>query len=71
MEAYQESRENADTDVDSFEYATYSPDPQTCPACDMPIPVGTLVRRGMNCRPDGPPVVAYWHTRCVRADGSR
>ncbi|WP_328973817.1 hypothetical protein [Streptomyces sp. NBC_00239] len=60
----------ADT-VDTYEYATYAPTPEICPSCCMPIPAGQLTRRGMFARQDGPAVVAYWHTRCVRADGSR
>lgn len=59
------------TRTDSFEYATYTAKRETCPSCNMPIPLNQLARRGMIAREDSPPKVAYWHTRCVEADGSR
>lgn len=59
------------TTTDTFEYATYTVKRETCPSCSMPIPLHHLARRGMLGQKDGPPKVAYWHTRCVNADGSR
>ncbi|MCY0948539.1 hypothetical protein [Streptomyces sp. H27-S2] len=59
------------TRMDGFEYATYTEKRETCPSCNMPIPFHHLARRGMLGQKDGPPKVAYWHTRCVNADGTR
>ncbi|MER5634045.1 hypothetical protein [Streptomyces nitrosporeus] len=55
----------------SFEYATYTEKPETCPSCASPIPLDQLARRGTRVGEDSRPKVAYWHIRCVEADGSR
>ncbi|MFD7629349.1 hypothetical protein ACFV7Q_25545 [Streptomyces sp. NPDC059851] len=55
----------------AWEYATYTRNRETCPSCSMPIPLHQVARRGMLAGKNGPPQVAYWHTRCVKADGSR
>ncbi|MFJ9646573.1 hypothetical protein [Streptomyces sp. NPDC101206] len=57
--------------TDSFEYVTYTEKGETCPSCSAPIPLHQPARRGMLAGKDGPPKVAYWHTRCVKADGAR
>ncbi|MER6255484.1 hypothetical protein ABT224_29445 [Streptomyces sp. NPDC001584] len=59
------------TRADTFEYATFTDKRETCPSCNMHIPLHHLARRGMLGQKDGPPKVAYWHTRCVNADGTR
>lgn len=59
------------TRTDTFEYATFTEKREMCPSCSMPIPLHHLARRGMLGQKDGPPKVAYWHTRCVSADGTR
>ncbi|MFF4577445.1 hypothetical protein ACFY15_03415 [Streptomyces sp. NPDC001373] len=59
------------TMTDTFEYATFTGKRETCPSCSMPIPLHHIARRGMLGQKDGPPRVAYWHTRCVNPDGTR
>ncbi|MCB5165600.1 hypothetical protein LG634_12240 [Streptomyces bambusae] len=61
----------SDCMADRFEYSTYTSTPEICPGCLLPVPAGALVRRRMRSRPDGlPPLVTYWHTHCVRTDGT-
>ena len=61
----------ATPEADTFEYATYTKKRETCPACRMPIPLHQVARRGMLAQKDGPPLVTYWHARCVKSDGER
>ncbi|MGW3952965.1 hypothetical protein ACWEKM_19050 [Streptomyces sp. NPDC004752] len=54
----------ADTDASKFEYTTYAPKGETCPACMQPIKALEQVRRGILERQSGSPVVVYRHLQC-------
>jgi hypothetical protein len=66
-----QAEQGHDPDRETFEYLTYTEKGESCPSCGMPIPLSQLVRRGVRVEAGGGARVAYWHTRCVRADGSR
>ncbi|MEU8027194.1 hypothetical protein AB0C13_00975 [Streptomyces sp. NPDC049099] len=55
----------ASTDARQWEYTTYAPSGETCPACLKPIKSLEACRRGMLARRDASPLVAYWHTDCA------
>lgn len=50
-----------ETDASQFEYMTYAPKGETCPACMHPIKSLERCRRGVLERQSGPPVVVYRH----------
>ncbi len=54
----------SETNANQFEYTTYAPKGETCPACMKPIGSLERVRRGTLERQSGPPVVVYRHARC-------
>ncbi|ANP55016.1 CRISPR/Cas system-associated protein Cas10 (large subunit of type III CRISPR-Cas system) [Streptomyces griseochromogenes] len=54
-----------DADARQWEYTTYAPSGETCPACGKPIKSLESCRRGMLSRRDSSPIVAYWHTACA------
>ncbi|MCM1945467.1 hypothetical protein NC315_08775 [Streptomyces sp. G2] len=49
------------TDASRWEYTTYAPSGETCPACMKPIGPLERVRRGTMERQSGAPVVIYRH----------
>lgn len=49
------------TDASQWEYTTYAPKGETCPACMKPVKSLEPVRRGRLERQSGPPVVVYRH----------
>lgn len=51
----------ADTDASQWEYVTYAPRGETCPACLKQIKPLERVRRGRFERQPGAPVVVYRH----------
>ncbi|MFE9259236.1 hypothetical protein [Streptomyces sp. NPDC006879] len=56
-----------DTDARQWEYVTYAPAGETCPACMEPIKSLERCRRGTLERQSGPPVVIHQHVdRCPR-----
>ncbi len=52
------------TDARLWEYVTYAPRDEQCPACMRPIRSLERVRRGTLKRLSGPPVVVYRHAEC-------
>ncbi len=57
--------QESDTDARKWEYTTYAPAGETCPACMKPIKPLERCRRGTLNRQSEPPVVAYRHLgRC-------
>lgn len=53
------------TDASNWEYTTYAPSGETCPACIQPIKTLERVRRGTMERASGAPVVIDRHAdRC-------
>lgn len=59
-----------DTDASKWEYTTYAPKGETCPACMKPIRSLDQARRGSLERQSGPPVVVYRHTDCAHPQGA-
>jgi hypothetical protein len=56
-----------ETDASQWEYTTYAPAGETCPACMKPIKALECVRRGQLERQSGGPVVVYRHAdKCPR-----
>lgn len=55
----------ADTDARQWEYTTYAPAGETCPACGKLIKSLESCRRGMLSHRDSSPIAAYWHTACA------
>jgi len=55
----------AETDARQWEYSTYAPPGETCPACRQPIKTLESCRRGTLTRRGTSPLVAYWHTDCA------
>lgn len=60
-----------DTDARQWEYTTYAPAGETCPACERPIMSLEICRRAASARPDTAPVAAYWHTDCAPVEAGR
>lgn len=58
-----------DTDARGWEYTTYAPAGETCPACRKSIKSLESCRRGMLSRRDLSPTVAYWHMACAPKEG--
>ncbi|MEU9874973.1 hypothetical protein [Streptomyces phaeochromogenes] len=56
----------AETDASQFEYVTYAPQGETCPACMKPIKTLEQVRRGVLERQSGAPVTVYRHLQCPK-----
>lgn len=54
----------AETDANNWEYVTYSPRGETCPACMNPIKTLERVRRGHLDRASGAPLTVYRHVSC-------
>ncbi|MFE9257911.1 hypothetical protein [Streptomyces sp. NPDC006879] len=57
-----------DTDASKWEYTTYAPKGERCPACMKPIKSLAPVRRGLLGRREGPPVIVYRHTDCAQSE---
>lgn len=57
------SRTTEGADAPRWEYATYTPSGQACPACTKPIGKFELCRRGELDERPGSPVV-YRHVEC-------
>ncbi|MFD4240814.1 hypothetical protein ACFWP3_04315 [Streptomyces sp. NPDC058525] len=55
-----------ETDASKWEYVTYAPSGETCPACMLPIGRLERVRRGELERASGSPVVVYRHVACPK-----
>lgn len=55
------------TDARQWEYTTYAPKGEQCPACLRPIQSLEKVRRGTLARSSEPPVVVYRHAECPGA----
>ena len=53
--------QNPGTDASQWEYTTYAPKGETCPACMKPIASLERVYRGTLDRQSGSPVVVYRH----------
>ncbi|MFJ7127458.1 hypothetical protein [Streptomyces sp. NPDC098101] len=53
--------EPSDTDARKWEYTTYAPTGEMCPACLKPIKGLERCRRGTLRRPSQPDVVVYRH----------
>ncbi|MHC0429527.1 hypothetical protein ACX6XY_04960 [Streptomyces sp. O3] len=49
------------TDASQWEYTTYAPSGETCPACMRPIKALEPVLRGSMERASGAPIVVYRH----------
>ncbi|WP_461064096.1 hypothetical protein [Streptomyces pseudoechinosporeus] len=56
----------AETDAKQWEYTTYAPRGETCPACLKSIKKLEQVRRGVLDRTSGSPVVVYRHLECPK-----
>jgi hypothetical protein len=54
------------TDARQWEYLTYAPKGEQCPACLKPIASLEAVRRGQLQRPPRPPVVVHRHVVCPK-----
>lgn len=54
------------TDAKQWEYVTYAPRGETCPACLNSIKPLEQVRRGRLERQSGAPVVVYRHVNCPK-----
>ncbi|MBT2511698.1 hypothetical protein J7I98_39170 [Streptomyces sp. ISL-98] len=50
-----------ETDASQWEYTTFAPKGETCPACMKPIGSLDRVRRGETERTSGVPIVVYRH----------
>lgn len=61
----------ADTDAGQWEYTTYAPKGETCPACLNSIESLERCRRGMLARRDSSSIVAYWHSSCAPKRAAR
>lgn len=59
-----------DTDASRWEYTTFAPKGETCPACLVSIGSLDRCRRGALETPAGD-VVVYRHTDCADPDGSK
>ncbi|CAL2059368.1 conserved protein of unknown function [Streptomyces murinus] len=59
-----------ETDASRWEYTTFAPKGETCPACMVPIKSLDLCKRGTLETPAGD-VVVYRHTDCADPDGAR
>ncbi|MFI8324492.1 hypothetical protein [Streptomyces sp. NPDC085529] len=55
-----------ETDASKWEYITYAPSGETCPACMKPVGRLERVRRGELARQSGSPVVVYRHVTCPK-----
>lgn len=56
--------QGTDTDARQWEYTTFAPSGETCPACMKPIKSLERCRRGELERQSGSPVVVYRHVDC-------
>jgi hypothetical protein len=56
----------AETDARKWEYVTYAPRGETCPACLKSIETLEQVKRGSIERQSGPPFVVYRHVKCPK-----
>ncbi|GGP75709.1 hypothetical protein [Streptomyces abikoensis] len=56
--------QTAETDAPQWEYVTYPPDGQTCPACQEKVKPLEPCRRSTIERASGATVVAYRHVHC-------
>ncbi|MCX4959606.1 hypothetical protein [Streptomyces virginiae] len=54
-----------ETDASQWEYNTFAPSGQTCPACKKPIKTLERCRRGSMERQSGAPAVVYRHIDCA------
>lgn len=63
-EAGDMASQTTETDAKQWEYTTYSPRGETCPACLKAIKPLERVRRGCLERQSGAPVVVYRHVEC-------
>lgn len=59
-----------ETDASQWEYTTYAPRNERCPACMEPIKSLDVCKRGTLDRPTGA-VVVYRHTDCADPDGAK
>ncbi|RDG31036.1 hypothetical protein DVH02_33740 [Streptomyces corynorhini] len=59
------STTTADTDARQWEYTTFAPSGETCPACMKPIKSLERCRRGEIERQAGAPVTIYRHIDCA------
>ncbi|MER5417989.1 hypothetical protein [Streptomyces virginiae] len=55
---------STETDASRFEYETFAPAGETCPACMRPVKTLERCRRGTLTKPGGPDVVVYRHMDC-------
>ncbi|NML50775.1 hypothetical protein HHL19_19905 [Streptomyces sp. R302] len=55
-----------ETDASKWEYTTYAPSGETCPACMKPIGPLERVRRGTLSSGSGTSVVVYRHVACPK-----
>lgn len=60
------SEEEQTTDASKWEYVTFAPKGETCPACLKKIRTLERVRRGSIERQSGPPVTLYLHLECPK-----
>lgn len=60
---------SSETDATRFEYETFAPAGETCPACMRPIKTLERCRRGSLEKPKGPDVVVYRHIDCDDPQG--
>lgn len=58
------------SDTRQWEYTTYAPSGETCPACLKPIKTFDLCRRGEIERVPGSPVTFYRHVDCEKRRGA-
>ncbi|MEI7030018.1 hypothetical protein [Streptomyces pratensis] len=60
-----------DTDARQWEYTTFAPSGETCPACMKPVKTLERCRRGTIERQSGSPVTIYRHIDCADPDGTK
>ena len=63
--------QGTDTDARQWEYTTFAPSGETCPACMKPIKTLERCRRGEIERQSGTPVTIYRHVDCADAEGTK
>ena len=53
-----------ETDARQWEYTTYAPSGEVCPACNKPIASLERCRRGTLREPSQPDKAVYQHVKC-------
>jgi hypothetical protein len=61
----------ADTDARQWEYTTFAPSGETCPACMKPIKTLERCRRGEIERQSATAITIYRHIDCADPQGTK